>query len=213
MTNIDNTRFISFEGIDYSGKTTQIHLLAAYLKEEGYKVYVLREPGGTDISEKIRELLLDRNHYTMDNYTEIFLYSAARSQLVKEKIIPLLSESYFVIADRYVDSTTAYQGYGRRLDLKMVTEINNAATHGLLPRTTFYLQLDPEAAKQRRDKKGKKDDRLEASGIDFYRRVFQGYKNIIEAHEERFHVLNAAQPVEQIHTTIINTLKQKKIGL
>lgn len=207
ITDIDRQHFISFEGIDYSGKTTQINLLQAFLQKKGYSVYVLREPGGTVISEKIRDILLDRNHHEMTERAEIFLYSAARVQLVSEKIIPLLKEGYFVIADRYVDSTTAYQGYGRGLDLEMVKQINSAATFGLLPGITFYMEIEPEQAQQRRLESGAGADRLEDSGIDFYRRVFNGYKELIRKEPDRFHVINAMQSVNSIHKEIIDLLE------
>ncbi len=205
---IDRRHFISFEGIDYSGKTTQINLLQAYLQKEGYSVYVLREPGGTVISERIRDILLDREHNDMNERAEIFLYSAARVQLVSEKIIPLLKEGYFIIADRYADSTTAYQGYGRGLDLDMVKQINNAATFGLLPSITFYLEITPEKAQQRRLNKGVGADRLEGAGIDFYQRVFNGYKQLAKEEAQRFRVIDATQSVNVIHQQIVSLLKE-----
>jgi len=208
ITEINRKHFISFEGIDYSGKTTQINLLQAYLQKEGYQVYVLREPGGTVISEKIRDILLDKKHHDMNERAEIFLYSAARVQLVSEKIIPLLKEGYFIIADRYVDSTTAYQGYGRGIDLDMVKQINRAATFGLLPSITFYLEIAPRQAQQRRLNKGESADRLEGAGIDFYQRVFNGYKQLAEEEKERFHIIDAMQSVNAIHKQIVAALKE-----
>ena len=184
---MNNKRFISFEGLDYSGKSTQIKLLTDYLEGQGQRVYAMREPGGTAISEKIREILLDKNNMNMTDRCEIFLYSAARVQLVQERIIPLLDKGYFVIADRYVDSTTAYQGYGRQLDLNMVQSINQAATFGLLPGKTFYLRLLPEQVYLRSPQSGRDLDRLEAAGLEFYRRVFQGYEKIVENNPQRFH--------------------------
>ncbi|HGY54859.1 MAG TPA: dTMP kinase [Caldithrix abyssi] len=207
IADIDRQHFISFEGIDYSGKTTQINLLQAFLQKKGYSVYVLREPGGTVISEKIRDILLDRNHHEMSERAEIFLYSAARVQLVSEKIIPLLKEGYFIIADRYVDSTTAYQGYGRGLDLEMVKQINSAATFGLMPSITFYMEITPEQAQQRRLESGAGADRLEGAGIDFYQRVFNGYKELIRKEPDRFRVINAMQSVNSIHKKIIDLLE------
>ncbi len=203
---MENKRFISFEGLDYSGKSTQIRLLEKYLQELGHGVFTIREPGGTVISEKIRDILLDKKHMNMTERCEIFLYSAARVQLVQEKIIPLLKEGYFVLADRYVDSTTAYQGYGRGLDLKMVEQINQAATFGLLPGTTFYLRLKPEQIADRIPQSGRELDRLEAAGQDFYQRVFQGYENLAEKNKERFYVIDANLSVEQIHQIIVKIL-------
>lgn len=212
METYNNTRFISFEGIDFSGKTTQINLLEAYLTGRGFHVYQVREPGGTQISERIRDLLLDKTHLHMNERCEIFLYSAARSQLVTEKILPLLDKGYFVIADRFVDSTTAYQGYGRNLDLEMVQQINRAATLNLLPGTTFYLELDPEAAEQRRQISGRETDRLEQAGLDFFKRVYNGYKKIAEQNKGRIVLLNAADSVAAIHERIIKIIESKITG-
>lgn len=202
MSWVENKRFISFEGIDFSGKSTQIDLLKKYLESRHQKVYFIREPGGTRISEKIRKILLDHRNATMEPRTEILLYSAARAQLVSETIIPLLKQGYFVIADRYVDSTTAYQGYGREMDLTMVDHINQAATLGLLPGITFYLELHPEIARQRMQASGRSADRLEKAGIDFFVRVFKGYKIIAETNTQRFCIINAEQSIDVIHHII-----------
>ena len=209
---MDNKRFISFEGLDYSGKSTQIKLLKDYLEKQGHRVYAMREPGGTAISEKIRAILLDKENANMSERCEIFLYSAARVQLVQERIIPLLKEGYFVIADRFVDSTTAYQGYGRQLDLNMVQAINQAATFGLLPHKTFYLRLLPEQVYLRSPHSGRALDRLEAAGLEFYRRVFQGYEKIVENNPQRFVVIDANLSIEQIHRTIVEVVKKTILG-
>jgi dTMP kinase len=209
---MNNKRFISFEGLDYSGKSTQIKLLTDYLEGQGQRVYAMREPGGTAISEKIREILLDKNNMNMTDRCEIFLYSAARVQLVQERIIPLLDKGYFVIADRYVDSTTAYQGYGRQLDLNMVQSINQAATFGLLPGKTFYLRLLPEQVYLRSPQSGRDLDRLEAAGLEFYRRVFQGYEKIVENNPQRFVVIDANLSIEQIHQRIVEVIKKTALG-
>lgn len=213
IQNIDNRYFISFEGIDFSGKTTQINLLESFLKKAGYEVFVLREPGGTAISEKIRTILLDKEHLEMNERAEIFLYSAARAQLVKQKIVPLLQKQSFVIADRFVDSTTAYQGYGRGIDLDVVKKINSAATYDLLPGTTLYLQINPKQAAERRKKTGQEADRLEQSGIDFFNRVFEGYQKIAEEFPERFRILEGTKPVERIHGRIVEIIKNKIPGI
>ncbi len=204
-----NKRFYSFEGIDYSGKSTQIALLRDFLENQGHKVYVLREPGGTEISEQIRTLLLDKKNSAMTDFCEIFLYSAARTQLVSEKIIPLLEQGYFVIADRYVDSTTAYQGFGRGIDAEMVQQINRAATRGLMPAWTFFLQLEPEESYKRREASGRTTDRLEEAGKAFYRRVHEGYLELARAYPERFIALQAEDSVENIHQRIIQIIQEK----
>jgi len=208
MEKIKTDRFISFEGIDYSGKTTQIDLLKSFLEGRGFNVFVIREPGGTAISEKIRQLLLDKKNFKMYERAELFLYSAARVQLVVEKIIPMLKKDFFVIADRYVDSTTAYQGYGRRIDLKVIKQINKAATFDIMPNITFYLEIKPGRAYERRNDSAKQTDRLEAAGLEFYKRVFNGYKKISQKNKS-FYVLDAEQSVETIHKQILNIITPK----
>lgn len=212
MNSIETSHFISFEGIDFSGKSTQISLLKDFLEQNQYQVYFLREPGDTEISEKIRQILLDKKHHRMNEWAEIFLYSAARVQLVSERIIPLLQEGQIVIADRYVDSTTAYQGYGRQLDLKIVDTINHAATFGLLPGITFYLELSPEESIKRMSSSERSADRLETAGIEFFSRVFNGYRKIAELNPQRYCMIDGTESIESIHKKIIKEVS-KKIGL
>jgi len=209
MDKVNNKRFISFEGIDFSGKTTQIDLLKNFLKEQNYKVYVLREPGGTSISEMIRKVLLDINNSQMSSRCEMLLYSAARTQLVYEKIIPLLKEGYYVIADRYVDSTTVYQGYGRGLDPEIVSVINETATFGLMPAKTFLLDIKPETAEERRLSNKIDADRLESSGKEFFERVYEGYHKTAVKYTERFKVIDAETTVEEIHRQIKKVIVSK----
>ncbi len=204
MEQVSNKKFFSFEGIDFSGKSTQIGLLRTFLEKRGERVYVLREPGGTEISEKIRTLLLDKKNGNMSDFCEIFLYSAARTQLVSEKIIPLLKQGVYVIADRYVDSTTAYQGWGRRIDAEIVEQINAAAVQGIMPRLTFLLEIDPEVSYQRRGESGRSTDRLEEAGKNFFKRVADGYSAISKQNPQRFRVLDARASVEEIHRRIID---------
>ena len=205
-------RFISFEGIDFSGKSTQIDLLKNYLEENGEKVFVLREPGGTKISERIRSILLDKKNMKMHPRAEMLLFSAARVQLTVEKIIPLLEQGNYVIADRFVDSTTAYQGFGRDLEPEIVEYVNQFATLGLLPGITFYLEIKPEQVLQRRSKSDREEDRMESAGLDFYNNVFNGYNKIAKKYPERFHILDATQVKEEIHRQIIMSIKNKSIG-
>lgn len=205
--------FISFEGIDFSGKTTQIGLLKKFLNAHGKKVYVLREPGGTVLSEKIRDILLDKVHAEMTSVAEIFLYSAARNQLVEEKIRPLLEQGYFILADRYVDSTTAYQGYGRQLDPEMVRHINSFATQGIMPGITFYLEVPPEIAAERLKKSRKTADRLEGQGIDFYRRVFEGYRDICNKNQSRVYNIDGIRSVDEVHKKIIEIVTLNALDL
>jgi len=172
---VNKTRFISFEGIDFSGKTTQVVLLKEKLEAYGENVLVMREPGGTTISERVRDILLDKDHLEMTNICEILLYSAARHQLVYEKISKELQSGNFVIADRYVDSTTAYQGYGRKIPMNFVKHVNRIATNGLMPNITFYLDLDLLELRNRIKKYKGSVDRLETEGNEFYQRIRKGY--------------------------------------
>lgn len=209
MKVLDTKRFISFEGIDFSGKSTQIELLKQYLEEKKFRVFFVREPGGTAISEKIRQILLDRHNSNLNARTEILLYSAARAQLVAEKIIPLLETGYFVIADRFVDSTTAYQGYGRQIGLEIVENINRAATFGMVPGITFYLELTAEESLRRLKESGRAADRLETAGIEFFKRVLEGYQRIAETNQDRYCIINAIQPIETIHQQIIKEVSTR----
>jgi dTMP kinase len=192
---------INFEGIDGCGKSTQIHLLKQYLEERGKKVQVYREPGGTSIAEEIRSILLD-SKYEISAVSELLLFSAARAQLVQDKIIPALERGITVILDRFYDSTTAYQGYGRSvLPIDEIILLNKMASHGLVPEITFYLRISQELALQRR--KERAQDRMEMAGYDFYSRVLKGYEMMAKKHP-RFIVLDGAQPIESIAKQILS---------
>ena len=144
--------FITFEGIDFCGKSTQVELLKNYLIGINKKVHLIREPGGTEISEKIREILLDKKNNAMVMETEIFLFSASRAQLVKEVIRPYLQKGYYVISDRFHDSSTAYQGYGRGLPVDSILKIHNLAIGDTIPDITFFIDIPNEVAFQRKAK-------------------------------------------------------------
>jgi dTMP kinase len=199
---VDNNKFISFEGIDFSGKTTQIDLLTQQLEHRGEKVLIIREPGGTNISEQIRDILLNKNHHEMTDLCEVFLYSAARNQLINEKIIKELHHGNFVIADRFVDSTTAYQGFGRRIPMDLIRDINRAATGDLLPGLTFILDIDPDQVVERKKERNMEIDRLESSGDDFFERVYKGYHKIAELDPIRVKLIDATQSIDQIKSQI-----------
>ena len=186
---------INFEGIDGCGKSTQIHLLKQYLEKHGRQVQVYREPGGTSIAEEIRSILLDSKN-NMSVVSELLLFSAARAQLVQEKIIPALNNGATVILDRFYDSTTAYQGYGRSvLPIDEICVLNKMASYGLVPEITFYLRISQKLALERRLKHAQ--DRMEMAGNEFYSRVLDGYEKIIKDHS-RFIVLDGAQSIESI---------------
>ena len=200
MTNI--LPFISFEGLDFSGKSTQIQLLTTSLQNIGREVMLIREPGGTEISEKIRSLLLDKNHMNMTDVCEVLLYSAARHQLVSEKIQPALKKGIFVIADRYVDSTTAYQGYGRRIPMPFIKQLNMIATEELMPSITFYLDINIDTLNERKKASGPEIDRLESQKDLFYEQIRKGYLKIADLNKSRIFILDGTFSVEQIKKDI-----------
>lgn len=195
---------ITFEGIDGSGKSTQIARLKERLQEARKSVQVFREPGGTDVSELIRGMLLNPE-IDINPVTELLLFSSARSQLITEKVMPALENGHFVILDRFYDSTTAYQGYGRgSIPLPQIMQINKAASHGLVPDYTFYMRLTLEESAERRAHMQK--DRMEQSGEDFFNRVIEGF-NELARKEKRFVVIDASLAKEEVHRIIFDTLK------
>jgi len=194
--------FISFEGIDFSGKSTQVERLMQRLQEIGFPATLVREPGGTVISEKIRRILLDKTHLEMHPRTEILLYSAARSQLTHQTILPLLESGEYLVVDRFFDSTTAYQGYGRNLDIAFVEMLNRFATSGLLPYKTFFIDISAEEALRRRAAAERKSDRLESESIRFYREIREAYQRIAKQFPERFITIPGEKTVEKISEII-----------
>lgn len=194
---------ITFEGIDGSGKSTQISLLKEHLSKSGKEVQVLREPGGTDISELIRGMLLNPE-IEIDPVTELLLFSSARSQLIAEKVKPLLAKGVVVILDRFYDSTTAYQGYGRKsIPIDQVHQINKIASHEIAPDVTFYLRLSLEESAKRTAHMQK--DRMEQSGIEFFQNVIKGFDELSKS-EERFVTIDASKNVEEVHDLILSKL-------
>lgn len=199
--------FISFEGIDFSGKSTQIELLKDYLVDNNKKVEILREPGGTEISEKVRRILLDNKNEKMFAEAELLLFSASRAQLLREKIQPYLEKGIYVISDRFHDSSTAYQGYGRGIPLEVVNMVHQLAIGDTIPDLTFFIDIPVGIANERRKKKSKlKLDRIEVADIEFYNRVRNGYLEIARK-EERFKVIEGTQTIETIQNQIISELE------
>lgn len=194
--------FISFEGIDGSGKSTQAKLLVKKLEEENRKVLFLREPGGTEISEQIRNILLNKKNLKMAQITELLLFSASRAQLVSEVIKPALLNTIVVISDRYVDSTTVYQGHGRGLHLGGIQGINSLATIGVMPKKTFFIDITVHEMHERRQSGYQEIDRMEMSNDDFYNRVRLGYLELAKEEPGRFVVIDGKQPIESIHNII-----------
>ncbi|MGV8150550.1 MAG: dTMP kinase [Candidatus Woesearchaeota archaeon] len=200
--------FITFEGIDFCGKSTQIEMLKCYLVNVGYKVELVREPGGTDISEKIRELLLDKKNSKMFMETEFLLFSASRAQLVEEVIRPKLLEGYIVLCDRFHDSATAYQGFGRGVPLESLMTVHKLAIGDTLPNITFLLDITVEESNSRKAKKlNLKLDRIELSGNDFYERVRNGYLSIASK-ESRFRIIDSTKPIIDVHNNILSEVKK-----
>lgn len=197
---------ISFEGIDGSGKSTQIHLLSNYLIKSGFELVNVREPGGTGFSEAIREILLS-GKYDINPIAELMLFDSARSQLINEVIKPALEQGIIVICDRFFDSTTAYQGYGRGLDLSSVETINNIAVNGLKPDITFFLDISIETSILRT--KNKKYDRIESAGFDFYKKVRNGFLTIAAQEPDRIVVINSENAKSETHQMILNYLFMK----
>ncbi|HOV98355.1 MAG TPA: dTMP kinase [Bacteroidota bacterium] len=200
--------FITFEGLDFSGKSTQVQLLQERLQREGHNVLVLREPGGTVVGEKIRSILLDAENTQLTEASELFLFEASRSQLVAEVIRPALAQGTIVICDRYYDSTTAYQGYGRGIPLDMISAMNVFASDHLVPTLTFFLDIPLEEIERRIKKANATKDRMELNEREFYERVRNGYLAIAQS-ERRFSILNGMLSVEEIHSRIWNEIEHQ----
>jgi len=205
--------FITFEGIDLSGKSTQCQLLGQYLINKGFDVLLLREPGGTKISEKIRNLLLDKNSIGMLALTEFFLYSASRAQLVQEVIKPALASGKIVICDRFDDSSTAYQGVARGLGMNNVRTINKIATGGLTPDLTIFIDITVQELLRRLKVAGKLTDRMESEGAKFFEAVRQGYLQLATADDEavrkRLKIINGADDISTIARRIQQIIGQE----
>lgn len=192
---------VSFEGLDGSGKSTQARLLATWLRERGLAVEMLREPGGTELSEQIRSLLLDPER-RIDPFAELLLFSAARAQMVADKVRPLLKAGTVVICDRFFDSTTAYQGFGRELaEPAWLDAFHRKVTGGLVPDRTYLIEIDPAEARARRRARSD-EDRMEASGRAFYDRVWQGYRWLAESEPARVLPLDGSRSIEELAASI-----------
>ena len=193
--------FITLEGPEGSGKTRQIAPLAGFLRQRGLPVLVTREPGGTSIGDQIRVILSDLNNSAMRPHTEILLFQASRAQLVEQVILPYLESGGIVLCDRYADSTLAYQGYGHRLDLDQLKSLIKFATGGLKPDLTLLLDIEVEEG-LRRKAQGGEWNRLDAYDLDFHHRVRQGYLQMVEEEPERWVVVDAGQPPDQVQAAI-----------
>ena len=200
----DRGMFIVLEGPDGSGKTTQIELLSEYLKEKGKKCLITREPGGTEIGEQIRKVILNPENQGMSDVTEMLLYAAARAQLMKEKIIPALEAGDFVLSDRFLDSSLVYQGLARKLGTDMVRSVNAPGIGRYAPDRVIFLDL-PEEEGLRRKKGQKLLDRMEQESMDFHHMVAEGYRKILSGRPDVIRI-DASRNVEEIHYEIIKAL-------
>jgi len=191
--------FITFEGGEGAGKSSILESLSQKLNEEGYDVLKTREPGGIDIAEKIRHIILDPSHTAMDGRTEALLYAAARRQHLVEKVLPALEEGKIVLCDRFVDSSLAYQGYARGLGMDEVYEINKFAIEDCMPDATLFFDIKPERGLERIEKnKGREQNRLDLENIQFHHTVYEAYQKLIEKFPDRISVVNADQSYEHV---------------
>lgn len=201
--------FITFEGSEGSGKSTQIKMLAAYLRQRGYEVLVTREPGGTHIGEQVRRSLHDVENKEMTAEAEALLYSASRSQLVREVIVPALERGEIVICDRFADSTIAYQGFGRQLDLEALGTINQFATGGLKPDLTILFDIDVEEGLSRRSAGGEEMNRMDLQEIAFYKRVRNGYMELVQQEPDRWVTVDASRPPDEIQNAVRRSVEAR----
>ncbi len=204
--------FVTFEGIDGSGKSTQANSLLRRVQENGFNAVLFREPGGTRISEQIRQILLNTKHTEMVAITEVLLYSAARAQLTEEMVIPGLQENDIVICDRYYDSTTAYQGYGRGINMEFINALTSEAANRIEPDLTFLVDVSVDLAEKRSSTIGKQD-RIELESIEFKKKVIEGFREIAENNPNRIVILDGSKDIEQLTDIAwnkIHTLLEKE---
>jgi len=205
--------FITFEGVEGSGKTTQIQRLKRYLTRKGFLCKVTREPGGTPISEKIRKILLDPDHRDLIPLSELFLYEAARAQHIHEVITPLLKRGVVVLCDRFSDATLAYQGYGRKLDQNLIRKLNRLASRGIKPDLTFLLDCPSDlglkrALQRNQISKNEKEGRFEKEKIQFHHRVRKGYLTIAKKEPKRVKLIDTRVGEERVFERIRRTVDE-----
>ncbi|WP_155964491.1 dTMP kinase [Streptococcus ruminantium] len=202
--------FITFEGPDGAGKTTVLQELLPALREFGLEVVTTREPGGVAIAEEIRNIILNPANTEMDDKTELLLFIAARRQHLKEKILPPLTQGKLLLIDRFIDSSIAYQGFGRGLDVADINWLNQFATDGLKPDLTLYFDIDTEEGLARIARNANRDvNRLDMEKVDMHKRVRQGYLSILEQEPERFVKIDASQPLEAVIADALAVIKKR----
>jgi thymidylate kinase len=200
-------KFITVEGTDGAGKSTQIELLVEYLQNRGFDVVVTREPGGTSISEKIREIILDVDNSEMSDITEALLYAASRAQHISQKIKPAVAAGKIVICDRFVDSSVAYQGYARGLKMSLIEDVNRYAVDDMTPDVTLFFDIKPEIGIARK-KNVQSLDRIEKETLDFHYKVYNGYKELLRKYPQRIKRIDAQKDVYKVHEQVVGVLKE-----
>lgn len=201
-------KFITLEGPDGSGKTTVSLKIVQLLQQQGYKVMLTREPGGVDIAEQIRNVILDKKNTAMDAKTEALLYAAARRQHLVEKVLPALQQGYIVICDRFVDSSLAYQGVGRQLGIDKVYAINLFAIEDIMPDKTIFFDIDYQLGLQRIRKNERVSDRMDEASQDFHKMVYDGYMQICQKYADRIVKIDASQDVDHVVEAAMKEIKK-----
>ncbi|TXC84983.1 dTMP kinase [Metabacillus litoralis] len=205
-------KFITFEGPEGAGKTTVLERLMKDLTEANSEIIFTREPGGILIAEKIRDVILNKDHIEMDPRTEALLYAAARRQHLVEKVIPEINKGSNVFCDRFIDSSLAYQGYARGLGIDEVLSINEFAINGIMPDLTFYFKIDPKIGLERiAVNSDREKNRLDLEDLSFHQKVQDGYQKVIERFQERIVIINAEQTIDQVVSDVKRVLKDYKL--
>ncbi|MCA1012954.1 dTMP kinase [Halobacillus halophilus] len=200
--------FVTFEGGEGAGKSSMLHAIGKELSEEGYQVLETREPGGIEIAEKIRHVILDTSHTAMDARTEALLYAAARRQHLVEKVVPALQEGKIVLCDRFIDSSLAYQGYARGLGMDEVYKVNDFAIEHCMPELTLLFDIEPSEGLSRiAANKGREQNRLDLEEIDFHQKVYDAYHQLAGKYPNRIKVINAGQPFDKVKSAAYQVLR------
>ena len=210
MSDLNKGKFITFEGIDGCGKSTQVKMLVEKLEKLKMDVITIREPGGTRISESIRDILLYRDTHELSERTEALLMTASRAQLTKEIILPALKKGTWVIADRYADSTLAYQGGGRQIDIDKLEKLNQFATYDTIPDLTFFIDILPDEGVKRQKTKL---DRIEQAGVDFQSGVRDVYLKLAEKYSDRIIIIDGQEDINTIHKYIWKEFKKRMLEM
>ena len=200
--------FITFEGPEGAGKTTIIEMLLEKLESEGYPIMKTREPGGIEIAEQIRSVILNKNNTAMDGRTEALLYAAARRQHLVEKVLPAIEQGFIVLCDRFIDSSLAYQGFARGIGMDDVYSINTFAIENRMPDATLYFDIDPEIGLKRiNEHKGREVNRLDLENLEFHRKVREGYQLLSRKYSNRIIEIDASQPLQKVYEIVESNVR------